>query len=106
VFASHSCIAEADTIPYPTPGTQNPTQYTFTATQSGDITAYFVGTGAEYTETLGMLVNGVSTGITGLENHNSSYGQSLNLGYANAGDTLVFYINVLTTGNTWYSHKA
>ena len=51
-------ITKADLVPYPNPGTPNPDIYTFTATTSGDIIAYFAGTGAAYDEQLGMLVNG------------------------------------------------
>ncbi len=96
----------ADSIPYPNPGTQSPNNYSFTATSTGAITAYFDGSGASYTEVLGLLVNGVPTGIVGLNNHSTPIGQSLDLGNANAGDSLDFFINVLTTGNTWYSNTA
>lgn len=95
--------AQADTIPYPDHGTVNPVSYSFTATSTGDLLAYFYGSGASYNETLGLIVNGVDTGITGLPNHSSSYGQSLNFGSVTAGDSLVFYINVLTTGDKFYS---
>jgi hypothetical protein len=98
--------ATADAIPYPNTGTQNPATYTFTAASSGDIVAYFDGSGASYTETLGLEVNGVPTGITGLNNHTTAIGASLDLGHANAGDTLTFFINVLTTGNVWYSNQS
>jgi hypothetical protein len=92
--------------PYPNPGTQNPVTYTFTAATTGDLTAYFFGTGASYTETLGLLVNGVDTTITGLNNQTSSTGDSLDFGTVTAGDTLTFYIDVATTGDTWYSNAA
>jgi len=83
-------------IPYPTPGTVNPVTYTFTAAATGDITAYFVSKGgAAYTEVLGMLDNGVPTGITGLDNQTSVAGQSLDLGSVHAGDTLTFFIDVI-----------
>ena len=96
--------AFADAIPYPGGG-ENATTYTFTASHDGDITAYFMGTGASYVETLGLLVNGTSTGITGLNNHDPAVGvgSSLDLGAVHAGDVLTFYINVLTTGDKWYS---
>jgi hypothetical protein len=97
---------KAGTIPYPTPGTQNPTTYTFVAASTGPIVAYFYGTGAAYTETLGMDINGVPTGITGLNNHSTSVGTSLDLGTATAGDTLTFFIDVFNTGNVWYSNQS
>jgi PEP-CTERM motif len=83
-------------IPYPNLGTLNPTTYTFTATSTGDVIAYFVGNGgAFYTESLGMLVNGSpSPNGLGLNNQTSSFGDSFDLGTVNAGDTLTFFINV------------
>jgi hypothetical protein len=98
--------AFADAIPYPSSGTENAATYTFTAATTGDLTAYFLGTAASYTETLGLLVNGVDTAITGLNNQSSSVGDSLSFGNVTAGDTLTFYISVLTTGDTWYSNAA
>jgi hypothetical protein len=99
--------AFAGTIPYPNVGTENPVTYTFTATSAGDITAYFLGSGAAFDEQLGLLVNGVDTGITGLDDHSSSFGQTLDFGSVAAGATLVFYINVAdysAPGNfTYYS---
>ena len=95
--------ARADAIPYPTAGTPNPVTYTFTATTSGDIMAYFAGSTASYDNELGLLVDGVSTGVIGLDNHSSSLGQSLDLGHANAGDTLVFVLQNNTLGKDAYS---
>jgi hypothetical protein len=52
--------AYADAIPYPNVGTPNPAIYTFTATSTGDIVAYFAaGSTAAYDNQLGLLVNGV-----------------------------------------------
>jgi VPDSG-CTERM motif len=83
-------VARADAIEYPNVGTLNPVIYTFTATSSGNITAYFAGADAGYNTVIGMLVNGVSTGITGLNDQTSTVGQSLILGSVNAGDVLTF----------------
>jgi hypothetical protein len=106
VLASFALSANAAPVPYANTGTENPNEYTFTAIESGDIIAYFVGKGgAEYYNNLGMTVNGVSTGTTGLNNQSSSFGDSLNLGYANAGDVIVFTLDVTNTGSTWYSNK-
>ncbi len=96
-------VAFADAIPYPTPGTPNAITYTFTAASTGTITAYFAGSTAAFDNQLGMLVNGVSTGIVGLDNHSSFLGQSLVLGNVNAGDTLVFVLVDLTLGKNAYS---
>ncbi len=94
--------AFADAIPYPTPGTQNPVTYSFTSS-GGDVLAYFMGTGAAYNETLGLLIDGVDSGITGLQNHSTPVGGSLDFGTIAAGKTLTFYINVATTGDIFYS---
>ena len=97
--------AFADVIPYPGAGTQNPVTYTFTS-NGGDILAYFAGTGASYNETLGLLIDGVDSGITGLPNHGVNVGDSLDFGTIAAGKTLTFYINVVTTGDVFYSDKS
>jgi len=100
--------AFADAIPYPTSGVQNPVTYTFTATSTGTITAYFAGSTAAYTNDLTMLVNGTLSGLEGLNNHTSAYGQAFNLGSVNAGDTIVFKLVNLSPGGIgpWYSDKS
>ena len=95
--------ARADAIPYPNVGTPNPITYTFTATTTGDIIAYFAGSTASYDNELGMLVNGVSTGVIGLDNQTSALGLSLDLGHANAGDVLTFVLQNNTLGKDVYS---
>jgi len=99
-------VSRADIIPYPNIGTVNATTYTFTAVSTGNVMAYFAGASAGYTEEIGLLVNGVSTGIFGLNNHTSTVGQSLDLGFVHAGDTLTFVDKILTTGGSWYSNPA
>lgn len=82
-------------IPYPNIGTPNPVTYTFTAAATGDITAYFAGSGASYDEQLGMLDNGVLTASGfGLDDHSSTIGESFNLGSVTAGDVLTFVVDV------------
>jgi len=100
--------ANAGAIPYPTPGTANPVTYTFTASSTGNITAYFYGSTAGFTNDLSLLVNGVLSGVEGLNNHTSPYGQSLNLGSVQAGDTLIFVLNNLVLGGIgpWYSDQS
>lgn len=87
-------------------GTINPADYSFTAAASGDIVAYFVGHTAGYTNLLGLSVNGVDTGIWGLNNQTTAPGTALNFGPVNAGDTLVFKINVTNTGEYFYSQRS
>lgn len=91
------CVAEAGPIKYGSPGVVNLATYSFTAVADGDITAYFVGQTAGYGSDLGMLVNGVSTGVFGLQNHNSPRGTAFVLGTVQAGDVLTFQLRVSTT---------
>jgi hypothetical protein len=98
--------ARADAIPYPNVGTPNPAIYSFTAANTGDIVAYFAGSTASYDNELGLLVNGVSTGVIGLDDHSSSLGDSLDLGHANAGDTLTFVLQNNTLGADAFSDPA
>jgi hypothetical protein len=91
---------------YPTRGKENPVEYSFKAARTGNITAWYTGTTASYSENLGLMVNGVKTGITGLNNKTSKVGDTLILGNAKAGDKLTFYIDVLTTKKTYFSDKS
>lgn len=96
--------ASADPIPYPGSGSYNSITYSFTAAASGDVIAYIVGGfGAGYTNELGLLVNGVDTGIYGLNNHASAVGDALNFGPVVAGDTLTFVLKNLSLGASAYS---
>jgi hypothetical protein len=88
--------ARADAIPYPNSGTPNTASYSFTAAATGEIIAYLAGGGASFDLQLGLLVNGVDTGVVGLDNKTSMIGQSLDLGHANAGDALTFVLHNLS----------
>jgi hypothetical protein len=91
--------ARADSIPYPNSGTLNPATYVFTAAETGDVIAYFARSSASFENTLGLMINGVPTGIFGLNNHTSVVGDSLSLGFAHAGDTLTFIMHNISPGN-------
>ena len=106
LIAGAARVACADAIPYPNSGTPNPISYSFTATANGPVTAYFAGSTASYDNELGMLVNGVSTGVIGLDNKTSAPGQSLVLGNVTAGDTLTFVLQNNTLGMNAYSDPA
>jgi len=96
--------AFADIIPYANVGTENTVLYTFTATSTGSITAYFAGSTAAFENQLGMLDNGVlSAGSFCLDNQGSNAGDQCNLGNVTAGDTLVFVLHDLTLGMDAYS---
>ncbi len=93
---------------YPGVGTENPVTYTFTATATGTIVAYFAGFNAGDTEDLGMKINGVDTGFYGLENKTTSVGDSFNFGGATvtAGDVLTFFIRDTDIATNWSSDPA
>jgi hypothetical protein len=82
--------AYAAPIPYANPGVESKTAYSFTAAADGNVVAYFAGSSAGYTNEIALLVNGVDTGIRGLNNHGSKYGDMLSFGAVQAGDALVF----------------
>lgn len=102
--------ARADVIPYPNAGVENPVLYTFTATTTGNLSAYFYLASDQdrpaFEETLGLWVNGVDTGISGLNNQSAVSGDRLDFGSVTAGDVLTFVLNVLSTGDTFYSDKS
>jgi hypothetical protein len=92
VISGASQVGYADPIPYGLSGSYNATTYSFTADSTGPVVAFLVGGNtAAYSNELGLLVNGVDTGIYGLENH-SAYGSSIDFGSVTAGDTLVFVL--------------
>jgi hypothetical protein len=91
---------------YPNPGVTNPASYSFSAAADGDVVAYFAYDGAGYDNLLGLMVNGVDTGILGLPNNSTAPGTALNFGPVSAGDALVFYIKVVTTGDYFYTDTA
>jgi hypothetical protein len=103
-----SFTVDAGTIPNPIIGVENPIIYSFTATNTGSLGAYFYsGSSAAYTNELTMLVNGVATNIQGLNNHSSAYGDYFDLGNVFAGDKIVFeMVNLNWMGiGPWYSDK-
>jgi hypothetical protein len=96
-------VARADAIPYPNSGTSNTASYSFTVAETGEIIAYFAGGGASFDLQLGLLVNGVDTGVVGLDNKTSMIGQSLDLGDAKAGDALTFVLHNLSLNKLAFS---
>ena len=90
----------ANTISYPDTGFV-PASATFRAEKTGDVTAYFYGSTATFTEEVGFAVNGVPQGGWALPNHGSLFGDSINFGAVHAGDVLTFLLHVDDTGNTF-----
>ncbi len=100
---------KAASISYADQGAPVQNTYTFTATTTGYIGAYFQSSSASYTNTLSLLVNGVVTPQSSmgvLNNQTSDMGDYVNLGYVNAGDILTFQLKVLDTGDIWNSNSA
>lgn len=103
--ASLAMSVHAGPIPYPDVGNPAPAN-SFVAAADGEVTAYFYGSDASYASMIGLWVNGVSTGLYGLMNHMSAYGDTFFLGDVSAGDELIFELKVLPTGSSWYSVAA
>jgi len=100
--------AMAVPLPYDQPGVENTVQYQFIAASTGEVTAYFAGSDAGYMNEITLLVNGVETGIQGLNNQTSVYGQVLNFGAVTAGDSLVFKLININPGTIgpFYSDRS
>jgi len=105
LFLSAALHATADPVIYQNAGLIA-ASHSLIAASTGEVNAYFYGTTANDDESLGLLVNGVSTGIWGLENHAATYGQELSFGSVNAGSALTFQIFVQNTGYTLTSDPA
>lgn len=91
--------ANAGVTPYPTPGTPIGQDYSFVATETGDIVAYFAGVyyTTLFNNEITMLVNGVETGIQGLNNKTSKIGDSIVLGSVKSGDSIIFKLIIAPT---------
>ena len=93
-------------IPYNNPGTENPELYSFIAAATGPVVAYFGGSDAGDTDTIGLMVNNVVVASGTLNNQTSVLGGSVVLANVNAGDLLTFFLFDSNTGSTWYSDKS
>jgi hypothetical protein len=102
IALSASVAANADSIPYPDVGSFASGHH-FNAVESGDLVGYFLGSSALYNNEIGVFVNGTQLGGYVLGNHSSTVGQSVNFGPVNAGDSIVFALNVLSQGYKLYS---
>ncbi len=102
LLAAASMTVTANTISYPNAGVV-PASATFRAEATGDVTAYFYGSTATFTEEVGLAVNGVRQNDWALPNHGSLFGDSFNFGAVHAGDVLTFLLHVDDTGNTFSS---
>jgi PEP-CTERM motif len=96
MFAVGSCSCLGlfgSSLGYANSGVVAPTS-TFTAQSSGEEVGYFMGSTAGYTNLIGLWVNGSQVGSFALDNHASKVGDSFDFGHVNAGDQLVFALQV------------
>lgn len=102
ILALGSSALLADSIPYANVGQLAPDQ-SFTAISNGRITAYFYGSSAANDDRI-ILWDKTSGAMTApsLDNHSSAVGSSVSLS-VKAGDSLVFVLDDLTTGQYFSS---
>lgn len=105
-LALGATAASADIPTYPNAGTENQELYTFTAAADANLVAYFTGSTGSFTNILGLIVNGVDLGLSTLDSQSSAPGDSFDFGAVNAGDLLVFYIDVNNGEYKWHSDRA
>ena len=96
--------AQAAPAPYPNPGTEAPGT-AFTAGTDGVLVGYYTGEAGGFTNLAGALINGVE-GAIGLSNKTSAYGTRFVFGNVHVDDVLVFFIDVLDTGERFFSDEA
>lgn len=100
------CSPAARAVPmaYPTPGSEAPGS-TFTAGVDGFLVGYYTGAAGGFTNLAGARINGVD-GPTGLNNHTTLYGTRFVFGSVHGGDSIAMFIDVLDTGDRFYSDKS
>jgi hypothetical protein len=89
---------------YPNPGTEAPAS-SFSAAIDGVLVGYYTGAAGGFTVLAGARIDGVD-GPTGLNNQETPYGTRFVFGLVDAGDSLVFFIDVLNTGDRFFSDPA
>src|ERR1700733_11252221 len=102
VLAFGSSPLFADTIPYTKIGQLAPDN-TFTATETGKVTAYFYSSDAGNDDKIILWdkTSGAKTAPS-LDNHTSAVGSSVSLS-VKAGDSLIFILDDVTTGQYFSS---
>ncbi len=70
----------------------------------GDVTAVYYGSNVNYENILGLRINGLETGITGLSTQRSSFGDELVLGHVKPLDQIEFFMQT-DTGDRYYSSQ-
>jgi hypothetical protein len=105
IAACGSIAAYGTSADYPSAG-QLAAGNSFTAMTSGQEIGYFYGSTALYVNLIDVWANGVQLGSYALNNHTSTFGEAVDFGFVNAGETLVFALEVTTRGYTVYSDPA
>lgn len=105
-IAAVATPAQAAIPVYPDGGTENPLVYSFSATTTGNLLAYYTGSTASFTNTLGLSVNGGSVQFSTLSSGVSTAGDVFDFGVVTLGDILTFVIDVNAGEDTWYSNVA
>lgn len=75
----------------------------FYVTENGPVTGVFMGSSAAYTSLLSIEVNGFQDSPYLALNNHGALGSLINFGNHNAGDVIVFTLDVIDTGDRWYS---
>jgi len=97
--------AHAAPIVYPNPGFEAPDS-TFAAGLGGFLVGYYTGAVGGYSVNVGASANGVDLPNIGLNNKTSFYGDRIVFGAVSPGDVLVFFIDVVDTGDRFFSDKS
>ena len=105
VGASTPVFSAADTIPYPGRGFANPNYIKFVATQTGPITAYFLGSHSKFVETVSVYAHGQYQTGPKLSNRQLTYGQRMEFGSAEAGDEVYISLAIPEVNVGIYSQK-
>ncbi len=93
--------AQAAATIYGEPGVAISKSYSFFKLTDGDLLVSFLGATAGYTSYLGVIVDGVDLGL-GLSNEDRR-GTTKNFGFVDAGSSILFYLDVETTGQRYFS---
>ena len=104
-YASGSIAHAGTLIPYPSPCTVSPENYSFTATATGDIIGYLYSANAADVDQIAMSVNGGPLSPYGIGNTNP-VGTQFDFGHVTVGDTLTFVLQNTTEVAQFSSNAA
>lgn len=75
----------------------------FHVTKDGEVSAYFIGQSADYTNVLLPVFSDSVAPSNSINNHASVMGQQFDYGYHDKGSFVIFGNIVADTGDSWYS---